>query len=394
MTKRTYLDHNATSPLRAAAREAMINVLNQVGNASSIHDEGRKARGVIEKAREQVAGLLNISPKFLVFTAGGTEANMTALSPELVAANKKGSKPEDVVCFISEIEHPCVMSGGRFSVEKIRTLPVSSEGVVILSELEEKLTTFKKEQPDTPFLVSVMLANNETGAIQPVSEIAELVHKHGGLLHTDAVQCAGKIAIDCQTLGADLISLSAHKIGGPQGVGALVLGSGKLVVGQPLLKGGGQELNRRAGTENVAGIAGFGAAAEEAANELGGIKEIERLRDKLESELLVAAPELTVFANNIERLPNTSCIAVPGLTAETLLIALDLKGIAVSSGSACSSGKVDSSHVLRAMGVEGELLQSAIRVSLGWNSKEQDVDRFVAAWTDIYKKFKNSRAAA
>ncbi|MGH1353095.1 MAG: cysteine desulfurase family protein, partial [Methyloligellaceae bacterium] len=340
------------------------------------------------------AALINVSPKFIVFTGGGTEANMTALSPELVAANKPGSNPEDIVLFISEIEHPCVLSGGRFRSDKIRKLPVSGEGVVILSDLEEILTTFKKENPDTPFLVSVMLANNETGAIQPVPAIAELVHEHGGLLHTDAVQCAGKIAIDCQTLGADLISLSAHKTGGPQGVGALALGSGKLVIGQPVLKGGGQELNRRAGTENVAGIAGFGAAAEEAANELGAIKEIERLRDRLESELLVAAPELTIFANNIERLPNTSCIAVAGLTAETLLIALDLKGIAVSSGSACSSGKVDSSHVLKAMGVDGDLLQSAIRISLGWNSKEQDVDRFVTAWTDIYKKFRNSRAAA
>lgn len=394
MTKRVYLDYNATAPLRDIARESMINVLNQVGNASSVHEEGRRARAVIETAREQVAALINVSPKFIVFTGGGTEANMTALSPELVAANKPGSNPEDIVLFISEIEHPCVLSGGRFRSDKIRKLPVSGEGVVILSDLEEILTTFKKENPDTPFLVSVMLANNETGAIQPVPAIAELVHEHGGLLHTDAVQCAGKIAIDCQTLGADLISLSAHKTGGPQGVGALALGSGKLVIGQPVLKGGGQELNRRAGTENVAGIAGFGAAAEEAANELGAIKEIERLRDRLESELLVAAPELTIFANNIERLPNTSCIAVAGLTAETLLIALDLKGIAVSSGSACSSGKVDSSHVLKAMGVDGDLLQSAIRISLGWNSKEQDVDRFVTAWTDIYKKFRNSRAAA
>lgn len=390
---RTYLDHNATSPLRDCAKEALVSVLNTVGNASSIHKEGRKARATIEKAREQVAGLVNAHPKNVIFTSGGTEANMTALSPELVAANKKADV-NHIKLFISAIEHPCVMSGGRFASEDIIQLPVSGEGVVILSELSETIGEFRKQNPETPFLVSVMLANNETGAIQPVAEIAQIVHEHNGMLHTDAVQCAGKIAIDCQTLGADLLTLSAHKLGGPQGVGALVLGSGKTLIGDHLMKGGGQELNRRAGTENVAGIAAFGAASEEAANELGRMADIAKLRDKLESELLVEAPELTIFANNVERLPNTSCIAIAGMTAETTLIALDLKGISVSSGSACSSGKVDSSHVLSAMSVEGDLLQSAIRVSLGWNTTETDINQFISAWTGIYRKFKSSRQAA
>ncbi len=393
MTKRTYLDHNATSPLRDCAKEALVSVINTVGNASSIHQEGRKARAIIEKAREQVADLANAHPKNVIFTSGGTEANMTALSPELVAANKKADV-NHIKLFISAIEHPCVLSGGRFASEDIIQLPVSGEGVVILSELSEKLGEFRKQNPETPFLVSVMLANNETGAIQPIAEIAQIVREHDGLLHTDAVQCAGKIAIDCKTLGADLLTLSAHKLGGPQGVGALVLGSGKTLIGDHLMKGGGQELNRRAGTENVAGIAAFGAAAEEAANELGRMADIAKLRDKLESELLVEAPELTIFANNVERLPNTSCIAIAGMTAETTLIALDLKGISVSSGSACSSGKVDSSHVLSAMGVEGDLLQSAIRISLGWNTTETDINQFISAWTGIYRKFKSSREAA
>ncbi len=393
MTKRTYLDHNATSPLRDCAKEALVSVINTVGNASSIHQEGRKARAIIEKAREQVAGLVNAHPKNVIFTSGGTEANMTALSPELVAANKKADV-NHIKLFISAIEHPCVLSGGRFASEDIIQLPVSGEGVVILSELSEKLGEFRKQNPETPFLVSVMLANNETGAIQPIAEIAQIVREHDGLLHTDAVQCAGKIAIDCKTLCADLLTLSAHKLGGPQGVGALVLGSGKTLIGDHLMKGGGQELNRRAGTENVAGIAAFGAAAEEAANELGRMADIAKLRDKLESELLVEAPELTIFANNVERLPNTSCIAIAGMTAETTLIALDLKGISVSSGSACSSGKVDSSHVLSAMGVEGDLLQSAIRISLGWNTTETDINQFISAWTGIYRKFKSSREAA
>ena len=392
--QRAYLDHNATSHLRTSARDAMIDVMSLTGNASSIHQEGRKARAILEKSRKHVASLVNTEPKNVIFTSGGTEANMLALSPELVVANYKGSNSNDIHCFISEIEHPCVLSGGRFAQDKIITLPVSGEGVVVLAKVRERIITYKEQNPEVPFLCSVMLANNETGAIQPVKEIAEIVHDNGGLLHVDAVQAAGKIEIDSQALGADFLTLSGHKIGGPQGVGALVLCSAKLLVGAPLLKGGGQELNRRAGTENVAAIAGFGAAAEEAQSELEKSEKLEELRNEIETKLLEIAPELMIFSLNIDRLPNTSYISIPGLTAELSLISLDLKGVAVSSGSACSSGKVDRSHVLKAMGFEKDLMDGAIRISFGWNSTQADADMFISAWTDIYQKFQADRQAA
>ena len=394
MTQRVYLDHNATSILRPEAQDAMINALEFPGNASSIHEEGRKARALIEDARRHLAGLVQTSPQNVVFTSGGTEANITALSPELVCANRKGSSKENVRCFISAIEHPCVHSGGRFNKDDITYLPVSGEGVVIIEKVKETITDFRHTDPEAPFLVSVMMANNETGAIQPVSEISQIVHEAGGLLHVDAVQAVGKINVECANVGADLLTISAHKIGGPQGIGALILCSKNLVIGPSLMRGGGQELNRRAGTENVAAIAGFGAAAEQSQKDLETISQIETLRDEMETKLLKACPEMFVFALNVERLPNTSCFAIPGMSAETLLIALDLEGIAVSSGSACSSGKVERSHVLSAMGVEEDLARGAIRISLGWNTTQEDVNCFLQVWSDIYKKFKQGRVAA
>lgn len=395
---RIYLDHNATSPLRPAVRDAMIEAFGLDGNASSIHAEGRAAHSAIERARDMVAGLVNANPKNVIFTGGGTEANMTVLSPDLVLANKPLTQKKPPLCFLSEIEHPCVLSGGRFAAEQIVRLRVTRDGVVDLDSLRARLDEFCAFDPENespvPFIVSVMLANNETGAVQPVQEIASLVHDHGGLMHTDAVQAAGKIPIDCTALGADFLTLSAHKLGGPQGVGALVLCSDNLVVGRPLLQGGGQEMKRRAGTENVAGIVGFGVAAQEAGRDLDNIERIAALRDQLETALKSYASELVVFSDTVSRLPNTTCLSVAGLTAELLLIGLDLEGIALSSGSACSSGKVDRSHVLTAMQVSPNLADGAVRISLGWNTAQGDIDHFVEAWSKLYDTFKRRHLAA
>lgn len=240
-------------------------------------------------------------------------------------------------------------------------------------------------------MVSLMAANNETGAIQPVAEASKIVHSAGGLLHTDAVQAAGRIALEMNALGADMLSLSAHKIGGPKGVGALVLGNGASV--EPLIKGGGQERRRRAGTENVAGIVGFGAAAELATGDLAKSKEIARLRDELEKKALAIVPDASVLSAKVERLPNTSCIAVPGVKAETLVIGLDLAGVAVSSGAACSSGKVEASHVLSAMGVPEDVAQGAIRVSLGFATGRDDIESFLKAFAELIGRLRPKAAA-
>jgi cysteine desulfurase len=266
---------------------------------------------------------------------------------------------------------------------------VTKNGVIDLEMLARELE--KHHLGGWRPFASLMAANNETGAIQPVAEAAKIVHSAGGLLHTDAVQAAGRIRLDITALGADQLSLSAHKIGGPKGVGALVLGDGASV--EPLIKGGGQERRRRAGTENVAGIVGFGVAAELAAADLAKIGEVAQLRGELEKGALAIAPDAVVLSAKVERLPNTSCIAVPGVKAETLVIGLDLAGIAVSSGSACSSGKVEASHVLSAMGVPEEVAQGAIRVSLGFATKRDDIDNFLKAFAELIERLR-PRAAA
>lgn len=397
MNRRVYLDHNATSELRPQVRYEMQNAMNLTGNASSIHAEGRALHGFIEKSRDKIANLVRANPQNIIFTSGGTEANMTVLSPKLVVANRF-NLTKTPKCFVSAIEHVCVLSGGHFAAGDVTHIPATSNGVIDLSALsallEEHCHFLPETEPQVPFIVSVMLANNETGAIQPISKIAEIVGQYGGLLHTDAVQAAGKIPIDCRTLGADFITLSAHKFGGPQGVGALVLCSDNLVIGDPLLRGGGQELKRRAGTENAIGIGGFGAAAEEAYKQIAVSGRIRDMRDRLERRIRMIAPEAVIFAEEVERLPNTTYFSVAGLTAELLLIALDLEGIAVSSGAACSSGKVEPSHVLAAMGVPSDLANGAIRISLGWSTTDEDIEHFIAVWSKIYEKFKQRRAAA
>jgi cysteine desulfurase len=385
--RRTYLDWNASAPLRDEARAAMADAIHVCGNASSVHAEGRRARGLIESAREKVATLLGVEPGAVVFTSGGTEANVTALAPE-----NAGATDDTGVCLVSAVEHPSVLAGGRFPAGALRKIRVTGDGRLDLDDLEAQLRETRASRTGAGIIVSVMAANNETGAVQPVAEAADIARRHEALLHVDAVQAAGRLRLDFERLGADMLSLSAHKIGGPQGAGALVLGS--RVQLKPLLTGGGQEMRRRAGTENVAAIAGFGVAAELARQELPAMARVARLRDALERAIEGVAPESVIFAKRAERLANTTCFAVPGMKAETTVIGLDLGGVAVSAGSACSSGAVEPSHVLAAMGVEDALAGAALRVSLGAASDEADIERFLAVWSGLYERSSARRSAA
>jgi cysteine desulfurase len=372
MAERIYLDWNATTPLRPEAQAAMAHAFATGGNPSSVHAEGRQARRLVEEARAAVADAVGAEPQNVIFTSGGTEANALALAPGL----KRGKGPPVSRLIVSAIEHASVLAGGRFAAEAIDTCGVGRSGIIDLDRLRAMLAGAP------PALVSIMLANNETGAIQPVAEAAAIVHAAGGLLHVDAIQALGKIDFDLASIGADLLSLSAHKIGGPKGVGALVLAEG--VEGlAPLLRGGGQEKGRRAGTEDVAGIAGFGAAAKAAlvGRERGAISE-EGLRIRLENGLK-QTPGAVIFANEVKRLPNTVLFAIPQMRAETAVIGFDLAGIAVSSGSACSSGKVQPSHVVEAMGYGADLAQGAVRLSLGWSTTDADIDSALEAWRKL-----------
>jgi cysteine desulfurase len=372
MPDRVYLDWNATTPLRPEARDAMAAAWDLCGNPSSVHAEGRQARKLVEDSRARVAGAIGAQPRNVVFTSGGTEANTLALTSGL----RRGSGLPVERLVVSAIEHASVLAGGRFASEAIDIVGVTRSGLLDLDRLREMLAG----RP--PTLVSLMLANNETGAMQPVAETGEMVHAAGGLLHVDAIQAFGKIPFDINEMNADLVTLSAHKIGGPKGVGAVVLAEGVLGF-EPLLRGGGQELGRRAGTENVAGITGFGAAVKAAVDSRDrDATRLESLRNRLENGLR-DTPGMIVFADDAPRLPNTTLFTVPGLKAETAVIGFDLAGIAVSSGSACSSGKVQPSHVLEAMGFGPELAQGAVRLSMGWSTSEADVDRCLEAWRKL-----------
>ena len=372
MSDRVYLDWNATTPLRPEAREAMAAAWDLPGNPSSVHEEGRKARRLVEDARAAVAGAVGALPRNVVFTSGGTEANALGLTPGLRL--KSGPPVQRLV--VSAIEHASVLAGGRFGTDAMVSVGVSGSGLVRLDRLGEVLAG------GPPALVSVMLANNETGAVQPIAGVAEIVHAAGSLLHVDAIQALGKIPFNINILNADLMTLSAHKIGGPKGVGALVWAEG-LQGPEPLLRGGGQERGHRAGTENVAGIAGFGAAVEAAIGALeNDAIRLETLRNRLENGLR-QTPGVLIFSDDAARLPNTTLFTAPGLKAETAVIGFDLAGIAVSSGSACSSGKVQPSHVLEAMGFGREIAQGAVRLSLGWSSCEADIDRCLEAWRKL-----------
>jgi len=377
LPQRSYLDWNATAPLRAEARAAFDAALSLCGNPSSVHAEGRAARHAVETAREQVAALVGARPSDVFFTSSGTEANMLALTPAIETAGEQQPRAR---LLLSAIEHASVRAGGRFFREAIEEIAVAADGRLDLDALAAAIAKSPRA------LVSLMLANNETGVVQPVAEASAIVHAAGGLLHVDAVQGVGRIPCDIARLGADLLTLSAHKIGGPKGVGALVRASEATHLGDPLIRGGGQERGLRAGTENVAGIAGFGAAAATARRE----REVEAahmlaLRNLLEAGLKAVSPGAVIFGAGmgVARLPNTTLFAVQGMKAETAVIAFDLEGVAVSSGAACSSGKVQPSHVLAAMGVSPSLRRGAVRVSLGWTTTPADVEMFLGAWRKL-----------
>lgn len=362
MPEAVYLDHNATAPTRPAVIDAMAAAMRQGGNPSSVHAPGRAARRMVEAARDEVAGLAGVAAGQVVFTSGGTEANNLAL--------RGCGRP---VALVGAIEHDSVLQ----AVDAPVHVSATEAGTVDLADLERRLDGLE----GAACVVSVMAANNETGVLQPVAAAAEMARRHGALVHCDAVQAAGRVDISELTAAVDMLTLSAHKIGGPPGTGALILREGVPLAAQ--IRGGGQEKGRRAGTENVPGIVGFGVAARLARQETADFGAVAALRDRLEKDAVAANGEAVVFGADAPRLANTACIAMPGVPAETQVMALDLAGVAVSAGAACSSGKVGRSHVLAAMGVPDGLAGAAIRVSLGLATTQQDVDRFLEAWTAL-----------
>jgi cysteine desulfurase len=370
-TPSVYLDHNATTPLRPQAIGAMRNAMACLGNPSSVHRHGRLARRLVEDAREQVAKLVGADPANVVFTGSGTEANALAL---------RGTGRRRVL--VSAVEHASVLH----ALDSVEIVPVDEDGIVRLDALAALVAASEE-----PALISVMLANNETGVLQPLREIAAMARRHGALVHCDAVQAVGKIAVHFAALGVHLLSLSAHKLGGPAGVGALVVDPGVPLTA--LLRGGGQERGRRAGSENVLGIVGFGAAVEAAVG-LGDSGRLAHLRNELERRLKSFCPSARLFGTAAHRLPNTTCVSMPGVSGETQVIAFDLAGVSVSAGAACSSGKVAPSHVLKAMNVGEDIARTTIRVSMGWTTDVADVDRFVEVWGSIYARSHARRPAS
>jgi cysteine desulfurase len=372
--KRTYLDWNATTPLRPEARAAMLAALDEVGNASSVHGEGRHARAIVETAREHVAALARAKPSEVVFTSGGTEANNWAMAAGWDIIVRAG------------IEHDSVLAPAHASGAENIGLDVDTEGQVLLAGIAS--ASAKRRG-----VLALQLVNNETGVVQPLADAARIARLRGLSVHCDAVQAPGRLAIDFLALGADTLALSAHKMGGPKGIGVLVIRDGLDI--EPLILGGGQERRRRAGTENVAAIAGFGAAADAARRDLATVDKVRALRDGLEQAVIAITPEARIIGWGArERLANTSAIALPGALAETLVIRLDLAGIAVSAGAACSSGKVGPSRVIAAMGLAPEIVKSVIRVSIGPTTTQADIAAFLAAWREIAVTRKEARNAA
>jgi cysteine desulfurase len=363
-----YLDHNATTPARVEAIDAMVVALGLEGNPSSSHAAGRKARATMETARDHVAAAVGALASEVIFTSGGTEANGATLI---------GTGATSLL--ISAIEHDSVMSGAAATGLPVHSIPVDDQGVIQLEALDDILS-----RVDEGALVCVMLANNETGVIQPIREIVEIARRHKAKVHCDAVQALAKIDVNFGNLGVDYMSVSAHKIGGPKGVGALIMREGLQIA--PLVTGGGQEKGRRSGTENLSGIAGFGAAASLVRGNLEHAEKLSTLRDGMDSKIRAHAPDTIIFSDQAPRLPNTSNISMPGVTNELQLMSFDLQGLYVSAGSACSSGKVSASHVLTAMGLTDAVAGNSIRISLGWPTQASDVDRFVEAWVGIYDK--------
>jgi cysteine desulfurase len=378
---RIYFDHNATSPLRPEARQAALAALD-AGNASSVHAEGRAARQLVESARLALAAALGAKADRVVFTSGATEAANMALRPQ-----QHGTQCDRLL--IGGGEHPCVQAGHGFPPERVASVALDAQGRLDLFDLHEKLAA----APDLRPMLALQAVNNETGVIQPVAEAAELVHAADGLLVCDAVQAFGRLDCSLAALGADMLFLSSHKLGGPKGAGALVVARRELLPKTPLIRGGGQERGFRGGTENVASIAGFGAAATESeAQRAAEAARLQAFRDSLQARVLEIAPEAAIFGREAVRVGNTLCFALPGLAAETMVAAFDVEGVALSSGSACSSGKVTPSLVLAAMGVSPEFSRSALRISLGWTTRKEEVVRFVEILAKLRERMRRRLA--
>jgi cysteine desulfurase len=392
MQARAYLDHNATTPMRPAAADAFARALLLVGNPSSIHAEGRAARAAMDRARHQVAAAVGGEAKGVIFTSGATEALNMVLRPSPAIASSAGARRTDHLLVLAT-EHGAALFGGGFSPERTERIPVTPDGVADLDWLARRLGALAEGRGAAPVTVAIQLANSETGVIQPVADASRLTAEFGSLLVCDAVAGCGKIPLDIKSLGADALVVSAHKFGGAKGVGAVILHGDRLQMAKPLLTGGGQEMRRRSGTENVAGIVAMGAAAQEASAQLSvEAARIVALRERLLMALRASRPDLAVFGENAPRLPNTLNIGAAGLTSETAVIAFDLAGVAISSGSACSSGKVKRSHVLDAMGVPPDLADSALRFSLGWTTTEADIDAAAAVFGRVARS--TTKAAA
>ncbi|MBI2241851.1 MAG: cysteine desulfurase [Magnetospirillum gryphiswaldense] len=371
MSVSVYLDYNAGAPARPEVIDAMVETLKAAGNPSSVHDFGRRARARLEAARRDIAAAVGGDAAGVVFTSGGTEANALAL---------RGTGRRVLV---SDIEHASVRQCGPAQIIPAQIIPVGADGVVDLEALDRLLAA-----DPTPALVSVMLANNETGVIQPVAEVVRLARARGALVHCDAAQGLGRLPVFLSDLDVDFLTLSAHKMGGPSGIGCLLLSKSDISLA-PILLGGGQEKSRRAGTENLAGIVGFATAARLAAEEAKGgdaPARMRTLRDTLEAQAVERVPEARIVGGSSPRLCNTSCLILPDVAAQVQVMALDLAGVMVSAGSACSSGKVASSHVLAAMGLGPGLADCALRVSLGPDSQAQDVDAFLSAWSELARR--------
>ncbi|AAW70613.1 Cysteine sulfinate desulfinase/cysteine desulfurase [Wolbachia endosymbiont strain TRS of Brugia malayi] len=362
-----YADYNATFPVSDSVKESILEVLSkQVLNPSSLHRKGQEARRILQDARDNIRSAIGVpSNKEIVFTSGATEANSLVM---------KGIAGFQHV--ISAVEHPSILN----SACNPHIIPVNQGGIVDLLALERILSELKGNR----VIVSVMMANNETGVVQPVKEIAEIAHKFETIYHTDAAQSVGKIKVNMEDLGMDLLTLSAHKFGGIAGSGVLIFN--KDLVIEPIIVGGGQEKGLRGGTENIVAIAGLSAALQSISNLLSKMDEIKELRDQLEYELLNLASGIKIFGKNSKRLPNTSLIYMPGVKSDVQLMNFDLNNIAVSNGSACSSGKVEPSHVLLAMGATREQAECSIRVSIGPQTKPRDIRKIVDCWYNIYEK--------
>lgn len=377
---RHYLDSNATAPVRPEVVEAVCETMRAVGNGSSVHAEGRAARARIEDARERLGALIGAPARNVIFTSGGTEAIHCAVHGTVGAGIARR-------IFVSAIEHAAVSANAEATGAPVETIPATAEGVADLAWLKDRLRGYDASR-DGAFLVCLMHANNETGVIQPVREIADIAHEAGGYLFVDAAQSVGKIEVDCAGLGADMLAATGHKFGGPIGVGALVIRDGITLA--PVFRGGAQEENRRAGTSNVPAIAGLGVACELASECIGRASEIAALRDRMQAAAEAAGAR--VWGKGRDRLPGTLSLSAPGFSSQTQLMAMDLAGIAISSGSACSSGKTKPSHVLAAMGASDEEAACAIRVSLGWISTEEDAGAFIREWPAAYERMKERAA--